>query len=110
MDVAGKEKLSIVVRFVDDTDTIREEFVDFVTVDRITGEVLAAKLKEMLVTYGLDFCDCRGQGVGYDGAANMSGKSGMQGRLMAENPKAVYIVTFKIYVLYRHVAYPLLET
>ena len=75
------------MRFVDDTDTIREEFVDFVTVDRITGEVLAAKLKEMLVTYGLDFRGCRGQG--YDGAANMSGKSGVQGRLMAENPKTV---------------------
>ena len=89
MDVAGKEQLSIVVRFVDDTATIREEFVDFVIVDRITDEVLAAKLKEMLVTYGLDFRDCREQG--YDGVANMSGKSDVQGRLMAENPKAVYI-------------------
>ena len=110
MDVAGKEKLSIVERFVDDTDTIREEFVDFVTVDRITGEVLAAKLKEMLVTYGLDFRDCRGQGVGYDGTANISGKSGMQGRLMAENPKAVCIHCNSHILLYRHVAYPLLET
>ena len=87
VDVAGKEQLSIVVRFVDNTDTIREDFVDFVTVDRITGEVLAAKLKEMLVTYDLDFRDCRGQG--YDGAANMSGKLGVQGKLMAENPKAI---------------------
>ena len=60
--------------------------LDFVIVDRITGEIAAAKLKEMLVTYGLDFRHCRGQGV-----ANMSGKSGVQGRLVAENPKAVYI-------------------
>ena len=69
--------------------TIREEFVDFVTVDRITGAVLAKKLKEMLVMYGLDFANCRGQG--YDGATNMSGEAGVQGRLMAENPKAVYV-------------------
>lgn len=33
--------------------------------------------------------DCRGQG--YDGATNMSGEAGVQGRLMAENLKAVYI-------------------
>ena len=26
--------------------------------------------------------------IGYDGASNMSGKSGVQGRLMAVNPKA----------------------
>ena len=108
MDVAGKEQLSIVVRFVDDTDTIREEFVDFVTVDRITGEVLASKLKEMLVTYGLDFRDCWEQG--YDGAANVSRKSGVQGRLMAENPKAVYIHCNSHILLYMYVAYPLLET
>ena len=55
---------------------IREEFVDFVSVERITGEVLAAKIKEMLVKYKLDLSDCRGQG--YDGASNMSGESGVQ--------------------------------
>ena len=69
--------------------TIREEFLDFVTVERITGEVLANKLKDMLVSYGLDIGDCRGQG--YNGASNMSGKSGVQGRLMAVNPKAIYV-------------------
>ena len=51
MDVAGKEHLSIIVQFVDDTDTIREEFVDFVTVDRITGEALAAKLNPFTVKF-----------------------------------------------------------
>lgn len=54
VDVARKEQVSIVLRFLGHADIIREEFVDFVTVDRITGEVLANKLKEMMVQYGLD--------------------------------------------------------
>ena len=47
VDVAGKEHLSIIVRFVDD----KTPFVDFVTVDRITGEVLAAKLNPFTVKF-----------------------------------------------------------
>ena len=85
--------------------------LDFVIVDRITGEIAAAKLKEMLVIYGLDFRHCLGQG--YDGAANMSGKSGMQGRLVAENPKAVYIHCnshiFNLCIV-QACSHPLLET
>ncbi|SMN02068.1 hypothetical protein SPONN_425 [uncultured Candidatus Thioglobus sp.] len=87
-DVSSKEQLSIVLRFVDSNRDIREEFVDFVSVERITGEVLAAKIKETLVKYDLDFQNCRGQG--YDGASNMSGANGVQGRLVAENSKALY--------------------
>ena len=79
VDVSRKEQVSIVLRFVDDTDTIREEFLNFVTVDRITGEVLSNTLKEMVVQYGLELKNCRGQG--YDGATNMSGEAGVQGRL-----------------------------
>lgn len=89
VDVAGKQQVSIVLRFVDDKDIIREELVDFFNVDRITGEVLASKIRETLVKYNLNLSDCRGQG--YDGATNMSGASGVQGRLKADNPKAIYV-------------------
>ena len=37
VDVANKEQVSIALRFVDGSDAIREEFLDFVTVDRIKG-------------------------------------------------------------------------
>ena len=50
---------------------------------------MAAKLKETIAKYGIDFQDCRGQG--YDGASNMSCITGVQGRLVAENPKATYM-------------------
>ena len=89
VDISNKEQVSIVLRFVDDSCNIREEFLDFVVVERITGEVLAHKIKETLVKYGLDFQDCRGQG--YDGASNMSAVGGVQGRLSAENRKATYV-------------------
>ena len=53
-DVSNKEQVSIVLRFVDATDTIREEFMDFITTDRITGEALAIRIKECLARYKLD--------------------------------------------------------
>ena len=63
--------------------------MDFVAVERITGEVLAAKIKDVLAKLGLSLQDCRGQG--YDGATNMSGRHGVQGILSADNPLATYI-------------------
>lgn len=87
-DTSNKEQVSIVLRFVDSSCDIREEFLEFITTDRITGEVLAGKIKEALTKWGLDFQHCRGQG--YDGAANMSAERGVQGLLAAENSKAVY--------------------
>lgn len=88
-DVASKEQLSLVLRFVDADCCLREEFLDFITTERITGEVLACKIKESLTRYGINLADCRGQG--YDGASNMASVNGVQGRILAENPKATYV-------------------
>ena len=77
------------LRFVDSACDIREEFLEFVNTDRITGQVLASKIKQALSKWGLDLQNCRGQG--YDGATNMlSAERGVQGLLAAENSKAVY--------------------
>ena len=88
-DVSNKEQVSIVLRFLDSSGCIREEFLDFVGTSRVTGEALALLIKEVLIKYGLDFQDCRGQG--YDGASNMSARHGVQGMLMEENDKALYV-------------------
>ncbi len=61
------------MRFVDNTKSIREEFFDFISTDRVTGEILACNIKSTLV--GVE--NCRGQG--YDGALNMSARHGVQG-------------------------------
>ena len=72
-DVSNKEQVSIVIRFVDSSNCIHEEFLDFILTKRVTGEVLAYNIKDTLTKYGLDFKNCRGQG--YDGASNMSAQN-----------------------------------
>ena len=43
-DCANLEQISIVIRFVDSDKNIREEFLGFITVERITGESIATSL------------------------------------------------------------------
>ena len=89
-DVAGFEQLSIVLRFVDTQCNIREEFVDFLEVERITGAVIAGAILKKIEMYGLNIADFRGQG--YDGASNMSSAArGVRGIITQSSPNAVYI-------------------
>ncbi len=53
IDVACKQQVSIVLRFVDSDCNIQEEFLDFIKVERITGEVLAREIKNVLASMGL---------------------------------------------------------
>ena len=89
-DCSNLEQLSIAIRFVDpDRKEIREEFLDFVTVDRITGEVLATAILSQLDAWDIDVSKCRGQA--YDGASNMSSsRAGVQGRISEIAPLAFY--------------------
>lgn len=45
-DCSNWEQLSIVLRFVDAKESIREDFMGFVACERITGEVIANKILE----------------------------------------------------------------
>ena len=84
-DCSNKEQLPIVLRFVDMSNTVREEFVDFAT-----GAAIAEKILEALRGYGLDLNCLRGQS--YDGAGNMAGKyRGAAVTVQATCPKAVYV-------------------
>ena len=66
-DTANQEQLPLIIRFVDTTDEVHEEFMDFVLCDTGTsGEALAEKIEGKLQEFALDICDLRGQG--YDGA------------------------------------------
>ena len=88
-DCSNMEQLSIAIRFVDKDCQIREEFIDFVTVERITGNALATAILEHLNVWNLDITNCRGQG--YDGASNMSSlRKGVQGRILEVSPLAFY--------------------
>ena len=50
----NKEILAVCIRFVDRENNIREEFLSFTKVDRITGEVLAAEIKTIIEKKGLE--------------------------------------------------------
>ncbi len=83
------EQLSVVIRFVDGDKQIREEFVDFITVERITGDAISAALLSWLQKHEIDVKFCRGQG--YDGASSMSSSAvGVQGRIRRVCPLALY--------------------
>ena len=79
-DCSTLEQVSIVIRFVDRNKTIREEFLGFIAVERITGEALATALLSWLQEHNIDVSFCRGQG--YDGASSMSSSTvGVQARI-----------------------------
>ena len=79
----------MVVRFVDGDKQIREEFLGFITVERITGEALSTALLSWLEEHEIDVAMCRGQG--YDGASSMSSSSvGVQARIRQVSPLALY--------------------
>ena len=87
-DASNKEQLSIVLRYVQ-VDVIKEVFVGFIYVERITGESLANAILKWLETAGLSPSDMRGQC--YDGANNMSGaRSGCRSIVQQQAPMAMY--------------------
>ena len=51
-DSANLQQVSVVIRFVDDSE--REEFLGFVTVERITGQALATALLSWLKEHNID--------------------------------------------------------
>ena len=87
-DTANKEVLSLVLRYVSDGE-IREVFVDFLQVERITGRVLGEAILMWLGNHNISPADMRGQC--YDGASNMCGaRSGVKAVVQEKAPKAMY--------------------
>ena len=79
------EHLAVCARFVDGAKDIREEFLTFLPMERITGKSIADALIGFLDQHGIPLTDMRGQG--YDGASNMSSsRAGVQGRILQVAP------------------------
>ena len=86
-DAANHEDLSLVFRYVYH-EGIREVFVDFLEVERITGRVLGEAILSWLKAHDISPADMRGQC--YDGASNMSGaRSGVKTVVQEAAPKAM---------------------
>ena len=93
----NKEELALCARFIDKSNDVREDFIAFIHLPRITGEVIAETIVSTLQGLGLEIENVRGYdgtrvGQGYDGAANMSSDNvGVQRRIRERSPKAVYV-------------------
>ena len=84
------EELAICVRFVDAQSNIREEFLTFVKLTRLTGETIAHEILSTLEELQIPVKNMRGQG--YDGASNMSSvRVGVQARIKEKSPLATYV-------------------
>ena len=72
-DVSNKEILSLVLRFVDSSANIREDFVSFhLCGEETTGEAIKDLILKSINDLGLNMDDFRGQS--YHGAGNMDGR------------------------------------
>ena len=84
------EQMALCVRFVDEHQNIREEFLQFSKPLRTTGYHLAEEIKSALQELGIKLENIRGQG--YYGAALMSSnRVGVKARVMQDAPKVFYI-------------------
>ena len=87
-DSANKEELSLVFRYVYNGE-IREVFVHFLEVERITGRVLGEAILKWFRNNGISPADMRGQC--YDDASNVSGaRSSVKAIVQEAAPKAMY--------------------
>ena len=85
----NKEIMPLCVRYVTSNNEIREDFLFFSCLTRITGQSIASNIFTKLEELGLDVKNIRGQG--YDGASNMSGeRAGLQALVREKSPLAVY--------------------
>ena len=86
--------MSICLRYVsDDTSQTHESFLGLYETADTTAETLTCLIKVVIIRFGLDLNDCRGQA--YDVDSNMSGSlSGIQAILSSQYPKAIYIHCF----------------
>ena len=86
-DVANKEELSLALRYVF-CGTVKEVLVDFIEVERITSELLAKSILNLLRKNCLPISNLCGPC--YDGASNMSGaRSGCKSIVQLSAPLAL---------------------
>ena len=84
---SNNEILSICIRYVNKEKQIREVFLDFLSLERITGECIGQTILKFYEEKGINILDCRGQC--YDGAPNMQSlKKGAASYILKESPKA----------------------
>uniref|UniRef100_A0A0A8YZD0 DUF4371 domain-containing protein n=1 Tax=Arundo donax TaxID=35708 RepID=A0A0A8YZD0_ARUDO len=89
-DVAKREQMALVFRFVDKYGILQERFFDLIHVKNTKALTLKGELSHVLSSHSFDIQNLRGQG--YDGASNMRGElNGLQALFLKECPYAYYV-------------------
>jgi hypothetical protein len=92
-DESGREQMALVIKFIDRSGFIREQFLDIVHVKNTTAATLKEEISFVLSHHNLDVQIIRGQG--YDGASNMRGEwNGLQALFINYRPYAYYVHCF----------------
>ncbi|XP_071694901.1 uncharacterized protein [Rutidosis leptorrhynchoides] len=92
-DESKKEKMAIVLRFIENDGVVRERFLDLVHVSDTTSLTLKTCLWKQLLQYDFDTSKIRS--LGYDGASNMRGEwNGLQALVRKDSPYAYYVHCF----------------
>ncbi|BBN68479.1 FAR1-related sequence 5, partial [Prunus dulcis] len=92
-DVSIKEKMAMVLRYVNNKGQIIERFVGVQHVTATTSSALKEAIDEFFSSVNLRFSKLQGQG--YDGASNMRGEfNGLKTKILREQPCAFYVHCF----------------
>ena len=90
-DVSNMEQIPLVLRYIDSSGIIREDFIKFVHCKSgISGTAISDSIKSEIRSLELTLDNCRG--LGYDRAGNMVGRyNGAAALIKNEYPKALYV-------------------
>ncbi|CAI0460060.1 unnamed protein product [Linum tenue] len=93
VDEAGREQMSIILRYVSSSGIVTERFFALKSVADTSAETLKQAICGVLSRYDLQIEKLRGQG--YDGASNMSGQfNGVKALFLRDCPYAYFVHCF----------------
>lgn len=88
-DISGVEQLSVGVRFVDENNSVREEFIGFTELTSMTAVGISSAILEVCENNGLNMQKL--VGLGFDGCATMAGReNGVQKIIREKYNKALF--------------------
>ncbi|XP_020424536.1 zinc finger MYM-type protein 1-like [Prunus persica] len=92
-DVSIREKMSVVLRYVNKKGQVIERFVGVQYASDTTSSKLKEAIEQLISSTNLSMSRLRGQG--YDGASNMRGElNGLKTQILREYPLAYYVHCF----------------
>ncbi|XP_039047506.1 zinc finger MYM-type protein 1-like [Hibiscus syriacus] len=92
-DVSKKEKMAMVLRYVDRLGVVKERFIGVVHVTDTSSLTLKATIDFVFTENKLSMTQVRGQG--YDGASNMCGEfNGLKAFILRDNKSTYYVHCF----------------